>query len=236
MCGRYTLTTEEEQLADEFELIEPIRLVRRYNIAPTQFAPVIRAGEGGGTRIDMLRWGFVPSWSKEGGSDRPLINARSETAASSPVFRKSMRSRRCIVPASGFFEWRKVPSGPKVVKEPHYIRRIDEHVLGLAGIWDSWRPNDGEVVSSFAILTTTPNELIRTLHDRMPVILQRSDYATWLAADVDDAATLAPLLRPFPADGLTAFPVSQRVNRATVDDAACIQPRSATGSLFSDSG
>lgn len=224
MCGRYTLTSDEDQIAEEFELIEPVRFARRYNIAPTQSAPVIRATDDGQRHVDSLRWGFIPSWAADASFGARTINARSETVAASAVFRTSFRRRRCIVPASGFFEWKKSSEGQKPRKQPFYIQRCDERPFGLAGLWDEWTNDAGEVLGTFTILTTTPNDLMRSLHDRMPVILHRTYYNQWLSPHVVEMASLPSLLRPFPAEGLTAYAVGPRVNRAVVDDAACIAP------------
>lgn len=242
MCGRYTLLAEPQELAAEFEVIEPAGFAPRYNIAPTQDVPivrlvgvaapssmaVVRLAEPGGAssgaparRLDILRWGLIPHWAKDAKFGYRTINARAETVATQPAFRDAFRKRRCIVPANGFFEWQKLAQGGKEVKQPHYIHRRDGRPMGIAGLWDRWVGPDGEAIESFTIITTEANALIRPLHNRMPVILRHEDYAAWL-----DPATkpdrLTSLLVPCPAEQLAVRPVSRRVNSPRNDGPACI--------------
>lgn len=228
MCGRYSLVTFYQDLAEEFELAEAAMLPQRFNIAPTQVVPVIRlcdSSDGFQRQLSNLRWGLIPHWAKDPSIGSKMINARSEEAATKPSFRVPLRRQRCLVPSTGFFEWQKVegktPRGFK--KQPFYIRRRDEKLIAFGGLWDRWRDGDGSTIESFSILTTSPNELIRPLHDRMPVILQRSDYELWLDPKMQDPAKLNPLFSPFPESEMTAHPVSTRVNNTRFDDAACIQ-------------
>ncbi len=225
MCGRYTLTVLQQPLAEEFELheLEPVRA--RYNIAPTQPAPIVRvSGESGRRELALHRWGLIPSWAKDPTIGNRMINARAETAAEKPAFRNAMKRQRCLVPCTGFYEWRVLdPAAKKPAKQPYYIRRRDEGVFAFAGLWDRWRSPEGEEIDSFAILTTEPNELMRELHDRMPVIIPRKEYGVWLDNQVLDAKRLALLLRPYPAGELVAHPVSNRVNNPKFDDPSCIQ-------------
>ncbi len=221
MCGRFTLTTTAEDLANCFELSQPLGLAPRYNIAPTQQVAAVRAvvEDGGERRLLLLRWGLVPSWARDLRVGNRMINARAETASQKPAFRSAFRARRCLVPADGFFEWRR--RGKQ--RQPHYIQMRDGRPFAFAGLWERWvDPETGQVVESCTLLTTTPNELVETIHDRMPVILQPGDYDRWLDPQVNDPAQLEPLLRPFPADEMTAFPVSTRVNSPRNDDPACI--------------
>ncbi|MBK8914829.1 MAG: SOS response-associated peptidase [Phycisphaerales bacterium] len=236
MCGRYTLLTDAQQLAAEFGLAEAVAFVQRYNIAPTQEVPVVRilqdaAGQemavirqqepGGERRLDVLRWGLVPHWSRDPKPVFRMINARAETVATQPAFRDAFRRRRCIVPASGFFEWQRLMKDGKEVKLPHYIRRRDGRPLALAGLWDRWQGADGVVVESFTIVTCEANELVRSLHDRMPVILDRADYGLWLdpASRPED---LLGLLRPCPAEWLMEGRVNPVVNNPRNDVPDCI--------------
>lgn len=224
MCGRYTLTALQQQLAAEFGLVEPDCVRPRYNIAPTQFAPVVRVvGVDGKRELAMCKWGFIPSWAQDSTIGNRMINARAETAAEKPAFRQAMKRQRCIVPCTGFYEWKVVdPTVKKPTKQPYYIRRRDEGLLALAGLWDRWRSPRGEEIVSFAILTTEPNALMRELHDRMPVILPRDEYGRWLEARLEaDAASR--LLCPYPDDDLVAYPVGVRVNNPGFDDPSCIQ-------------
>ncbi len=220
MCGRYSLTTPVEAVGRLFQVAERPNLEPRYNIAPSQDAPVVRAGEAGGRRLGMLRWGLIPSWAKEARVGYRMINARAETVAQKPAFRGAFRQRRCLVPADGFYEWRKLGKA----KQPYRITLADGGPFAFAGLWERWRASDGQAVESFTIITTEANPLLRPIHDRMPVILDAADYDAWL-----DTAGVAPeeaarRLRPYLAEGLVAVPVSTRVNSPKNDDVACIVP------------
>ncbi len=232
MCGRYTLTTPPEALRDLFAFEGPSpNLAPRYNIAPTQDAPVVRRREDGdGRELALLRWGLVPSWSKEPKSGYSTINARAETVAEKPAFRRPMRSRRCLVPADGFYEWR--PAGRR--KQPYRIVMKDGAPFAFAGLWDRWRGGDGETIESFTIIVTEANALLRPIHDRMPVILDPADYAAWLEAGPEAVPYLKDLLRPYPAEMMTAYPVDPRVGNPRHDDPALIEPLSdpVAGDLF----
>jgi putative SOS response-associated peptidase YedK len=228
MCGRYTLTVLQQQLADEFELYELEAFEPRYNIAPTQEAPIVRVAEHHKNReLVIHKWGLIPHWAKDPSIGNRMINARAETAAEKPAFRTALRRQRCLVPCSGFYEWKALDEasgrGQGSKKQPYYIRRGDERIFAFAGLWDRWRSPDGEEIGSFTILTTEPNELMRDLHNRMPVIIAREYYALWLDGATQDPAQLAPLLRPCPADELVAYPVSTRVNNPKFEDPSCIQ-------------
>ena len=225
MCGRYTLTMFQQQLAEEFEIYELEHLQPRYNIAPTQSAPVVHVvGEGGKRELAMHKWGLIPNWAKDPTIGNRMINARAETAAEKPAFRSAMRRQRCLVPCTGFYEWKVLdPAAKKPAKQPYYIRRRDEGVFAFAGLWDRWRSPEGEEIDSFTILTTEPNELMRNLHNRMPVIIPRKKYGVWLDTQLQDVEPLVPLLRPYPAGELVAHPVSNRVNNPKFDDPSCIQ-------------
>lgn len=221
MCGRYTLIAELDELAEEFGLTDVggLSLPLRYNIAPTQDVPVIRLVDGA-KQLDSLRWGLIPAWAKDIEIGNKLINARSETAAEKPSFRSAFKKRRCLIPASGFYEWKKEKGG----KQPYYIHRDDEHVLAFAGLWESWAGNeDSGPLETFTILTTDPNELMQTLHNRMPVILERDDYDKWLNSDETDKDAAQALLDPFPDGLLATAPVNKRVNSPRNDDAACLE-------------
>lgn len=236
MCGRYTLLAEANQLAQEFGVGDVAPLEPRYNVAPSQVVPVIRvgsfvpesdmavvrqAGAGGARRLDVLRWGLIPHWAKDPKIAFRTINARAETVATQPAFRDAFRARRCIVPASGFYEWRRLMKDGKEVKQPLYIRRGDGRLLALAGLWERWEGPGGEVVESFTIITTEANAFIREFHDRMPVILRPEDYDLWLNP-ASKPEQLKPLLTPCPPDWLVASPVSQRVNSTRNDDPGCL--------------
>jgi len=226
MCGRYTLVADHERLAEEFELheVESVRL--RYNVAPTQMVPVIRSmGDDQRRELNELRWGLVPKWAKDPAIGNRMINARSEEAASKPSFRAPMRRQRCLVPSTGFFEWKLIgdENAPRPKKQPYYIRRRDERVFAFAGLWDRWKGPEGSTIESYAILTTEPNELMRPLHKRMPVIVRPDDYALWLDPKMQDVDRVQSVFRSYPSEELTAYPVSTRVNSPAHDDPACIQ-------------
>jgi putative SOS response-associated peptidase YedK len=231
MCGRITLTSSGTELAEAFELdaaqalpaLEP-----RYNIAPSQEIPVVRIGSEGSRVLTLERWGLVPHWASDPAIGNRMINARSESAAQKPAFRDAFRSRRCIVPADGFYEW----TGARSERTPYLFRRGDGEILGLAGLYERWLGEGGEVVDSCTILTTDANDVMRPFHDRMPAILPREAYVGWLDREQDDPSQIAPLLRPCPNEWLTAVPVSQRLNNPRNDDPACLVPEPRTGDLF----
>lgn len=216
MCGRYGETEGAETLARRFRAtLRAPATGPRYNIAPTQHAPVLTR-EGGETFLSLYRWGLRPSWAKDGAPEP--INARSEDAPAKPYFRAAFRSRRCLVPVSGFYEWQKTADG----KVPHWIHGADGEPLTFAGLWEVWTPREAEPVHSFCILTTSPNRFMSPIHDRMPVILDGAEREAWL--DPDTAADdLRALMRPW--DGaLRAHPVSTRVNSPRNDGAELIEP------------
>jgi putative SOS response-associated peptidase YedK len=196
----------------------------RYNIAPTQDVAVIRADGAGRRTATMMRWGLVPSWSKAMTSGPPMINARSETLAEKPAFRSALRSRRCLVPADGFYEWQLTPSGGKGKKQPYYIHRPDGQPFAFAGLWESWKnPESQLAIESCTIVTTAANAALSNLHDRMPVVLAPADYSLWLDPHVHEPEKLQHVLAPCGDDELVAEPVSTHVNRAANDDARCIE-------------
>jgi putative SOS response-associated peptidase YedK len=223
VCGRTNLTATPEELAEAFALDEIPALAPRYNIAPTQPIPAVRVHASGKRRLGLLRFGLVPHWAKDASVGARLINARSETAKARPAFKEPFRERRCLVPATGFYEWRRVDRS----RQPYLVRRKDGRPMGLAAVWDLWRPApraEGEPIESCAILTTPANELVARLHDRMPLVLDAADYALWLDPEVMDPNRLLPLLRPYPAEEMVALPVSPRVNSPHNDDPSLVEP------------
>jgi putative SOS response-associated peptidase YedK len=223
MCGRYTLTSSGEDLALAFELPELPFLPPRYNMAPTQQAAVVRVTEPGGPRhLDLLKWGLIPYWAKEASIGNRLINARAESVAEKPAYRTSFKKKRCLVATDGFYEWKKEGKA----KQPYLIRRADHKPFAFAGLWSSWRDQEhgGQIVETFTILTTSPNDLMRPLHDRMPVILSKENFDLWLDPRMEDAETLQSLLVPYAAPDFEAFPVSRAVNSPANDFAGCIEP------------
>lgn len=216
MCGRFTITTDPEKLARRFGIQIPEADWRpRYNAAPTQVLPVVLNTEP--ARANWLKWGLVPSWAADAAIGNRMINARAETLTQKPSFRTPLRKRRCLVLADGFYEWKKLPQG----KQPMRIVRADGEPFAMAGLWETWRDPGGDLVRTFAIITTDANDMMREIHDRMPVILPGPAERVWLSDQSDEAEWLA-LLRPFPAGELKAYPVSKRVNSPTHDDPALI--------------
>ena len=223
MCGRYTLTSSGEDLALAFDLPELPFVPQRYNLAPTQEAAVVRVLEPGGPRrLDPLKWGLIPFWAKEAAIGNKMINARAESVAEKPSYKSSFKNKRCLVAADGFYEWKKEGKA----KQPYLIRRTDRKPFAFAGLWSSWRNPEqgGKPVETFTILTTSANDLMRPLHDRMPVILDRENFDLWLDPKMGDAETLQKLLVPHAVEGFEAFPVSRLVNSPTNDVADCIAP------------
>jgi putative SOS response-associated peptidase YedK len=217
MCGRFTLTAPAETLARQFQAAEPsFDFEPRYNIAPTQEVPLVRQETNGpGREILLARWGLIPSWSKDG---KGFINARADTVADKPVFRSAFRKRRCLVPANGYYEWQKVGKA----KQPYYIYLRDGQPFGFAGLWETWHAPDGEVIESCSILTTDANELMRPIHDRMPVIVQPAHYDRWLDPVNQEVDALRSLMQPYPASAMAAHAVSTWVNNPRHEGPACI--------------
>lgn len=224
MCGRYTITSPGQVIAEVFGVAEPVDLAPRYNVCPGQDVPVVRTRHGADDReIDCLRWGLVPWFVKEPAPAARMINARAETAATSPAFREALRRRRCLLPADGFYEWQ-ASSGKRGPKQPWYVRRGDGRPMALAGLWERWKGSDGTRIESCTVLTTAPNALLESIHDRMPVVLPPDAWPLWLDRTVQDVERLAPLLVPAPADAMIAAPVSSWVNDPKHDDAQCLAP------------
>jgi len=222
MCGRFTLTVDPGELKEAFADFKfPVSFAPRFNIAPTQ--PVLAIPNDGQNQADFLMWGLIPSWAKDPSMGSRLINARGETLAEKPAFRGGYKYKRCLILANGFYEWKSQP-GTKT-KTPHFIHLRNGEVFAFAGLWDEWHASDGSSIRSCTIITTTPNELMATIHDRMPVILQRSDHAEWLDSAPRPPEKLAHLIRPFPAELMDAYPVSTLVNSPANDRAECIAPQ-----------
>lgn len=220
MCGRFTLTPHAAEILDAFpELAPPDDVVPRYNVAPTDMLLTVTERDGR-RAMERLRWGLIPSWAKDSRIGSTLINARADALDSKPAFRNAFKKRRCLVLADGFFEWRK--EGTK--RRPFYFRVADARVFAFAGLWEVWKDPQGVWVPSCTIVTTEPNDLVRPLHDRMPVILPRDAYDDWLNVELLDDRRLGSLLMPYPADKMTMREVSSRVNSVRNDDPACIAP------------
>jgi putative SOS response-associated peptidase YedK len=223
MCGRFTLSSNPAAVADSLDLPglfdTPLLLEPRYNIAPSQAVASVRADAAGACTLALLRWGLLPSWSRD--NKAGFINARSETAPDKPAFRVPFRKRRCLVLADGWFEWQQQGQGQK--KQPWYFRRADGQPFAFAGLWDCWHGgDDGAALETCALLTTSPNDLMRPVHDRMPVLLDRGDFDLWLDPKTPSDG-LRQLLRPCDAAALVAFPVGTVVNNPRHDSPACVE-------------
>ncbi len=218
MCGRYGLFTSGEELAEWFRLPEIPLFEPRYNIAPTQPVAAVRA-TATGREMAFLRWGLIPSWSSDPAIGNKLINARAETVAEKPSFRSAFKRRRCLIPASGYYEWQK---GDARHKQPYFIRPQAGGLFSFAGLWEEWHDPHGEVVESCTILTTEANDVTRPVHDRMPVILDPAADALWLDAGTD-TVTLHSLLVPYPFDRMEAFLVNPWVSNPKHEGPRCLE-------------
>jgi len=248
MCGRFTLTSPTDELAGYFNVLVKTRLSPRYNIAPTQPVACVRRATPSSTEpttpatatreLVALRWGLIPYWAKDPAIGTRMINARAESVADKPAYREAFRKRRCLVVADGFYEWKRLQGS----KQPYFIFMEDRRPFAFAGLWERWKPREGQLdkiigparpevpmsadgcVESCSFLTTVPNELMETIHDRMPVIVPPEHWDTWLDPDLDDPEALEELLLPYPADKMRAYPVSTHVNKPGNDDPACVEP------------
>ena len=218
MCGRYSLIGIDD-LGTRFRVTDPALGFRsRFNIAPGSMVPVIVRRER--TEAVMMAWGLVPRWTQDRDLAHPIINARAETISQKPSFRHLLKSNRCLIPATGFFEWKK--EGKK--KMPFYIRMQDSRLFAFAGLWDLWHDPTGNDIATCTIITTSPNELVAPIHNRMPVILDRDDETRWLSGEPLSDADLATFLAPYPSAGLEAYPVLPLVNTPKTDDERLICP------------
>jgi len=220
MCGRFVLKDNIKTLSKNFDfdqdddvLFEP-----KYNITPGQNAPIIIKEET--RKCAIMRWGLVPSWSNDPLIGFQMINARSETVAQKPSFKNSLRKRRCIVPSNGFYEWKKLDNKTKT---PYYIKMKNNKPFGFAGLWDTWN-KDGANLTTFTIITTSPNELIKPIHDRMPVILKKEDEDLWLNPDIQNSDKILHLLKPFSSDDMETYEISTYVNNPRNEGEKCIVP------------
>lgn len=217
MCGRYVLA-QIDALAQRFSVQADLPATTpRYNVAPTQTMPVVVKHSP--NQLVLMRWGLIPSWAREGKTEQTMINARAETLAQKPTFRRLLSSQRCLVPASGFYEWQQAAGG----KVPHYISLKDEPLFAFAGLYDRWTDPQGTEVYSYTIITTAPNELMASIHNRMPAILRRDEEELWLNPDETESEHLLPLLQPYPAEMMQAKAVSRAVNNVRNDGPALTQ-------------
>ena len=214
MCGRFTLTVNPAELQDAFSNYNfPAMFAPRFNIAPSQ--PVLAIPNDDKFTADFFIWGLIPMWAKDPEIGNRLINARGETLAEKPSFRGSYRHKRCLILADGFYEWKSF--GGRKTKTPYYIHMQNRKPFAMAGLWDHWESPDGSSIQSCTIVTTTPNELTAAIHDRMRVILHPRDYAKWLDPAPQTPENLQPLIKPYPTEAMTAYPVSALVNKVSND-------------------
>ena len=247
MCARYTLRCGAAAVGSLFDLDEVLEFAPRYNIAPTQDVPGVVANAHGTRVLRTYRWGLIPRWADDLGIGQRMINARSESLQERPAFRDAFRQRRCLLPADGFYEWveeevaRAVPSDPQaslfgdaqepavikttVVKQPYHIRRLDGRPFAFAGLWDAWTSPEGHAVESCTVVTTEPNDLLRPIHDRMPVILSPDAFDLWLDPEFEEAEALNALLVPCDPEGWEANAVSPMVGNPRNEDPRCLDPR-----------
>jgi len=255
MCGRFTLRASARVIAEQFGLFALPPFAARFNIAPTQLAPVVRMRPAAARELVWLRWGLIPSWAQDAAIGNRLVNARAETAAEKPAFRAALRRRRCLVVADGFYEWRRAKKGTGPIcaqhplgrsgkldlspfsqggKQPYFIRLRNDRPFAFAGLWELWaEPNpaneEQKKLETCTLLTIGPNDLIRPIHDRMPVIVAPDGYERWLDPAIEDPRRLAPLLVPYPSEAMEAYPVGGMVNDPAHDSPRCIEP---TAGLF----
>jgi putative SOS response-associated peptidase YedK len=222
MCGRFTLTLDSKQIQDAFSWLGgvPAGIQPRYNIAPSQ--PIAVVPNDGRRRLDFYVWGLIPSWAKDPNIGSRMINARAESLAEKPSFRSAYRRRRCLILADGFYEW-KSAEGRKS-KTPMFIHLKENKPFAFAGLWELWNAPDGSQIYSATIITTEPNSLMASIHNRMPVILPEAAYERWLSPGEGDPSDLAPLLKPFSAESMQAYPISTLVNSPQNDVPQVIEP------------
>jgi putative SOS response-associated peptidase YedK len=227
MCGRLTLSTPAQVVAEFFGLTSAPQLEPHFNIAPSQPVPVVRQRAETGARVlEMRRWGLVPFWTKDPRIGNRLINARAEGVAERPAFREAFRKRRCLVPADGFYEWQSRGRGPK---QPYHVHPARDPLFAIAGLYERWQGPEGESIDSCTLVTTEANARMRAIHPRMPVLLDPEAWSSWLDPALEDPERLLPLLGPSSPETLTLHPVGLRVNDLRHDDPECIRAVPAPG-------
>ncbi|MEX2127900.1 MAG: SOS response-associated peptidase [Xanthobacteraceae bacterium] len=219
MCGRFVITSAPEAIRRLLRYEEQPNFPPRYNIAPTQPIPIVRLDHAA-RHFALVRWGLIPSWVQDPKDFALLFNARLEGIESKPVYRAAMRRRRCLIPADGFYEWKKEGKG----RRPYFVRARDKQPFAFAGLWETWSDRDGGEIETAAIIICEANETLAPIHDRMPVIVPREKYDPWLDADRIDARPATALVGPAPDDFLEAYEISTRVNKADNDGAENLLP------------
>ncbi|MBS0205610.1 MAG: SOS response-associated peptidase [Planctomycetes bacterium] len=229
MCGRINIRMSSAELAAVFDLFREPVWTPRYNLGPMQKTLIIRRNPEGLRWAESVQWGLVPSWAQDPRIGSQMFNARAETVATKPAFRSSFRKRRCLVPASGFYEWQQLDGK---AKQPWNIFRADGQPLAFAGLWEHWQNPDGTVLESCTVITTTANSFMAEIHDRMPVILDKQAWGLWLSPEELPAEALTELLVPCPSDWLDRTPVSTLVNNVRNESADCVRPIDTPRTLF----
>jgi len=222
MCGRYRLSRRKQILEDHFDTAPwDEEWSPRYNIAPTQQVPVVRQHPKEPIRqLSYQRWGLIPTWARDPSIASSTINAKSETAAEKPAFRDPFEYRRCLIPADGFYEWKRHGTS----KQPYCFEVQNGELFAFAGLWDGWKNAEGQWIKTCSILTTIPNSVTSTVHDRMPVILHPENYDLWLDPSMNNVQGVCDLLKPYDARLMRCYPISSRVNHVGNDDAECSRP------------
>jgi len=223
MCGRTVVKAKVREYASMFDVLNVPDLIPNYNVAPTHMVPVVRVkAEEKSREMVLLKWGLIPSWAKDPAIGSRMINARADTVAEKPAFRHAFRRRRCLMVTDGFYEWQRT-NGKR--KQPYFIGMNDESPFAFAGLWERWGDDPfSEPIESCALITTDANDLVRPIHDRMPVILEPNDYEKWLDPEVEDTAELQELLVPLPAEHMKTYPVSTFVNKVEKNSPECFAP------------
>ena len=222
MCGRYVLKAKPADLIKVFWLDECVDLKPRYNIPPGTDIAAIRQSPEGKRVLHALRWGLVPNWAKDPSIGNKLNNARGETVTEKPSFRDAFKRRRCLIPADGFYEWKSKGEGKAKTKQPYFICLKSQAPFAMAGLWESWKTPEGEILRTCCVITTGPNTVVEPIHDRMPVIVAPQDWQRWLAAPVEE---VEELIRPYVPEDMQAWPVDRRVSRTGEDDPELIKPK-----------
>ncbi len=221
MCGRFALNENPRKFAEYFQLSGEAELSPSWNIAPSLRIHTITIDQDGHRHLNKMKWGLVPSWAKDAAIGSKLANARGETVAEKPSFRAAFKYHRCLIPASGFYEWK----SEKGIKHPWYVSLKSGEPIAFAGLWETWQPNEGEFIESCCIITTDANALMQPIHDRMPVILDQDQWETWLSPQIKQPGKLIPLIRPHDSNSMQAWPVSRELNRVGLrNDAGLIEP------------
>ncbi len=227
-CGRYALTSSSKDIAKRYNIARvPADIKPNYNAAPGQVMPVVVENEDGSRDLQLMRWGLIPIWAKDPSIGYKLINARDDTIFTKPMWRSVILKKRALIPASGFFEWQKPPSGSKERKKPFYIHPKQTDLFSFAGVWSSWQDSSGQEVKSYSIITTEPNKEMSSIHNRMPIMLHQEEEASWLEPSKVSREDVEPYLHPYEDNGLEMYQVSDDVNSTKNNKSYLLEPVSA---------